>query len=154
MTQRGQSAIYTEQQRGATGRQTTMVVASGGTIRVEKGGKLDLSSSTGSILLATGEIKASHLAGNLASGTVPLGAHLLAGLKLASAETLATGIGVQLLTTSGDPSLELTSSGDQSLYVNYTSAIVTLRWGWPPPLSCHMTTGACSGLPRRRGRSS
>ena len=134
----GQSRIYREQVRGPGGG-ATETFASGAVLLLEAGSSftfnstmvvganalIDLSAGgVGTLVLATGEIAASDLAGNLASGYIPLGAHLFRSQKMASAETLATGIGAQLLTTTGDPSIELTSTGDQSAYLNYTSAIV------------------------------
>ena len=105
-------------------KETTMVVDASSRIRVQSGGLIDGATATGSFLFAPGEIESSDLGANLRVGTIPLGGHLFAGRKLASAETLATGLAGQLLTTTGDPSIELTSSGDQSAYLNYASAIV------------------------------
>lgn len=120
MVASGQTRIYKEQDQNASN--TTMIVASGGVIKVEPGGLIDLTTAAGLISFATGEIAAADLAGDLSSGTLALGSHLVRGMKLASAETLATGIAVQLLTTTGNPSIELTSTGDQSLYVEWASA--------------------------------
>lgn len=119
-----QPKVYREQNASA------LVVASGGTIRTEPGGVISGATATGSFVFATGEIESSDLKGNLASGTIPLGAHLFAARELASAETLSSGSTAPtlffggLLLSDTTPSLNLVSSGDQAFYLNWASANV------------------------------
>lgn len=77
------------------------VVASGGTLTIEAGGVIS-------------GIK----------DTVPLGSHLFGGRNLASAETLSTGVTAIITSSADNPQLALTSSGDQSLYLGWASAVV------------------------------
>lgn len=91
---------------------TAMVVASGGQIQIEAGGGI------------TGLGAAGALPGKLASGSFDLTAHLFMGRNLASAETLATGVAPFLTASADAPQVALTSSGDQSMYLNYASAVV------------------------------
>ena len=57
--------------------------------------------------------------------TYPLGPWLFSARQLASGETLTTGIGPAIITSSADnPQLGLTSSGDQSMYLSWASAQV------------------------------
>lgn len=121
MVASGNSRFYSEQHINAG---STREMASGAVLHLSAGALIDAATATGLITLASGAINAGHLAGDLASGTVPLGSHLFRSMKLASAETLATGLGPQLLTTTGNPSIELTSTGDQSGYVEWASAQV------------------------------
>ena len=90
-----------------------MVVASGGTLTLEAGAVM------------SGLGLAGVLPGNLAQGTIPLGQHLFAARQLASAETLSTGVTAIITASADSPQLALTSSGDQSLYLNYASAVVS-----------------------------
>jgi len=107
MTQEGQSKVYRTQ--GAT----ALVVAAGGTLDITSG--------------------AVKLPGSLAVGYIDLGPYLIAARELASAETMIDGTSAEagywggILTggaTGSTPGLALTSSGDQSYYLNYASAVV------------------------------
>lgn len=107
----GQARVYMEQ--GAT----RQVVASGGSILFEAGGHLD--ASAGRVTLP----------GQLGKGLIDLGPYIWAARALASAENFASG-------TSGDPlwggmldrettpAMAMVSTGDQSFYLNWASAIV------------------------------
>lgn len=119
MVASGQSRFYSEQHINAG---STREMASGAVLHLSAGALIDAATATGLLTLATGAITNAMHAGNLTSGTIPLGGHLARALKLASAETLATGVGVQLLTTTGNPSIELVSTGDQAMYIEWASA--------------------------------
>lgn len=95
------SKVYREQ--GGS----TMVFASGAVAKFEAGAQISGLGLSG------------VLPGNLASGTIPLGAHLFSARKLSSAENYATG--AIHLTTTGNPSLEHTSTADQSAYISWAS---------------------------------
>lgn len=105
--QKGQARVYKTQ--GATG----LVVTSGG----------QLDASAGSIVLP----------GSLRKGYIDLSPYLMSARQLASAETLIAGTSAETAfwggmlingATAGTPNLSLTSTGDQSLYLNWASAIV------------------------------
>ena len=109
---------------------TEFTVASGGRINVEPGGRIDLSSGgAGALILATGEIGASDLAGNLASGSIPL--DLFSARALSSAEAFfnssagATGAGGQgkggVLTGNSAPKLAYPASNSLSAYLEWAS---------------------------------
>jgi hypothetical protein len=118
MTASGQTGIFTDQHQG---KQTTMHVDTSSVLDIR--GTLNVASGT--LVMATGQIKAAALAGNLKNGYLALGPWLMAARQLASAETLATGVAPFITASAGDaPPLALTSSGDQSFYLNYASAVV------------------------------
>lgn len=112
------SKIYREQ--GGS----TMVVASGGSVRFERGSTFEL--ATGVTVKGLG----ANLPGNLASGVLDLNSQLFHARELASAETLSSGSSAPTLFFYGQlgpdttPVLNLTSSGDQSMYLNWVSANV------------------------------
>jgi len=146
-TQEAQAGIY-RQQHG--GRNTSMVVASGSVIRIESGGVIDGSSAVGSFTFATGEIAAADLAGNLSSGTIPLGGHLFGARQLASGENFVSGTSAKaafwggLLNTQGDPAMLLTSSGDQSFYLNYVEgSVVGIKL---PPVAMPVDLATAPGM--------
>lgn len=113
--------VYLEQGASA------LVVASGGSIRIEPGGAISGATAVGSFVFATGEISASDLAGNLTSGTLDLGPHLIAAREAASGETLTSGTSAPgmfwggILNVDTTPSQTLLSSADQSLCWTWAS---------------------------------
>ncbi len=115
------SKVYMEQGASA------LVVKSGGHIRVESGGNIDLSTSTGTLTLATGQINAGHLAGNLSSGSVDLGVHLFNARELSSGENVASGTSAPsyfwggLLYKESTPSITTLSTGDQTFTLQWAS---------------------------------
>jgi hypothetical protein len=102
----------------------TMVVASGGSLRFEAGSTMEL--ATGVTIKGLG----ANLPGNLASGHMDLGPHLFHAREVASGETFASGSTAPTAFFYGQlgpdttPVLNLTSSGDQSWYLSWASAIV------------------------------
>ena len=114
----------------------TMVVASGGKIRIEAGGVFDTSG-------ATGIIHARDLAGNLGNGYMPLGSHLFNSFKLSSAENFPA-TGVLRLTTTGTPVLALVSSGDITEDINWASAVVVAIK--LPPIALPVDLSTAGGL--------
>lgn len=100
------------------------VVASGGTLTMEPGAVLEL--STGVTITGLG----ANLPGNLASGTIDLNNNLFGGRVLASGETIASGSTAPtaffggLFMPDGAPALGQ-STVDHALYLNWASAIVT-----------------------------
>jgi hypothetical protein len=105
-----QSKVYRSQGSSA------LVVASGGSLQLEPGAQV------------TGLGAAGVLPGNIASGTIDLGPHLFAGREAASGETVSSGSTAPAYFFGGfilpdtSPAFTLTSSGDQSFYLNWTSA--------------------------------
>jgi hypothetical protein len=95
---------------------STMVFASGGTLRFE----------TGAVISGL----AGALPGNLASGHLDLSPHLFHAREIASGETFTSGSTAPTAFFYGQlgpdttPVLNLTSSGDQSWYLSWASAIV------------------------------
>lgn len=94
---------------------SAQVIASGGTLSLEAGAALNFGANVG------------------VSGfpySVPLGAHLFGARELSSAESITSGSTAPtyffggLLLTDTTPALTLTSSGDQSFYLNWASANV------------------------------
>ena len=93
--------------------------------------------ATGLIVAAGGEIDASAgkitFPPSLAKGYIDLGPYLMQARELASAETMLAGTSAETAywggiliggSTGTTPGLALTSSGDQSLYLNWASAVV------------------------------
>jgi len=114
-TQAGQAKVYMKQ--GATG----LEVASGGTIALQAGGHINA---------ASGKFTQPP---SLAKGYIDLGPYLMQARELASAETMLAGTSAETAywggiliggSTGTTPGLALTSSGDQSLYLNWASANV------------------------------
>ena len=103
----------------------TMVVASGGAIRIEAGGTING--------LTNG------LPGNLASGSIDLGPYLFSARKMSSAENFATG--ALHITTTGNPSLEVNSTVDGAGYLNWASADVTAIQLPPVDMPNDLATG-------------
>ncbi len=124
MADQSNAKVYMQQ--GAS----TLVVANGGRIRIESGGNIDLSTGVGAITFATGEISAADLAGNLSSGSVDLGVHLMAARELSSGENFASGSTAPsyffegLLGKDTSPSLGTLSTGDQTFTLQWASANV------------------------------
>lgn len=114
MTQAPHSKVHKTQGASA------IVVASGGTIDVQGGGHINA---------ASGRITQP---GSLAKGYVDLGPYLVNARELSSAESLVTGSSGDPLfggllsggATGTTPALALTSSGDQSFYLDWASANV------------------------------
>jgi hypothetical protein len=115
MTQEGQSKVYKTQ--GAT----AVIAASGGTFKLD-GGAANFASGRVTMPPA------------LAKGYLDLSAYLMGARQLASAEQFIPGTSGEIAFwggvlvgaggTAGTPALVLTASNDQSLYLNYASAVV------------------------------
>lgn len=114
-TQEPHSKIYKTQ--GAT----AQVIAAGGTLDV----------AGGHVNLASGRVT---MPPSLAKGYIDLGPYLMNSRQLASAEQFIAGTSAETAfwggilvgngATAGTPALALTASGDQSLYLNWASAVV------------------------------
>lgn len=117
---------------------TTMVVASGGTLRIDAGAAVQ------------GLGRAGVLPGNLASGTLDLGPHLIAAREAASGETLTSGTSAPtmfwggLLNVDTTPSQTLVSSGDQSL--TWTWASANIDGMKLPPIALPTDLSTAAGL--------
>ena len=115
MSASGQTRIYKEQHGGAD---TTMVVASGGTVRLEAGGHMD--ASAGRITMP----------GSLARGYINLGPNIFNARQAASGETISSGSTAPtlffggLLMPDGAPSLKMLSTADPILMLQWASAVV------------------------------
>lgn len=118
-----QSKVYHERESSAE------VVASGGKIRVESGGEINLESG-GVFNGSSGQV---NLPGSLAKGYIQLGPYLMGARQLASAENFIAGTsaesgfwGGMLIqgATAATPQMSLTSTGDQSFYLEWASAVV------------------------------
>src|SRR3990167_8311257 len=101
----GQSRVYRRQ--GAT----EITVASGGRVVVEAGGVLD--ASAGAVTLPCSQMQ----------GRIDLGPYIFAARQLASAETLTTASG-SVVNPDGAAAVALVSTADQSLHLNFASAVV------------------------------
>lgn len=102
----------------------TMVVASGGSLRMEPGSTFEM--ATGVTVKGLG----ANLPGQLASGQMDLSPYLFHAREVASGETFSSGSTATAAFFYGQlgpdttPVLNMTSSGDQSWYLNWASAVV------------------------------
>ena len=113
-----------------TGGGDELVVASSGKITVESGGSIDLSSATGLISFAAGEIAAADLASSavtaakldatLRHGIIPLSLFSAKFISSTGGEAFTT-ISAGFITTATSPSLQVVTTTDRSNYINFTS---------------------------------
>lgn len=130
-TQEPHSKIYKTQ--GAT----AQVFSSGSQLQVTSGAEINLGAGA-SANFTSGAVK---MPGSLAKGYIDLSQYLMSARQLASAEQFIAGTSAETAFwggilvgnggTAGTPALVLTSSGDQSLYLNWASAI-TVAVKLPP----------------------
>lgn len=88
------------------------------------------SSAVTSAEIGNTAIKSRMLAGNLASGSIDLGAHLFNARELSSAENFASGSTASgyffggLLLNETTPAMKMTATDDQAFYLEWASAVV------------------------------